>query len=116
MISKRDPAMQLRQVKDNKGVTPLSLTVQEEKIAMISTLGKAGTDLNVLSDGKTALRRAAAAGQEDIVTALLEAGADPNVKNADEMSPLRAATGGGAFSMHGFGLPCPSFVRHISCK
>jgi ankyrin repeat protein len=62
----------------------------------MQALMKAGADVNALEKGKTQLRLAAAAGKQELVLALLEAGADPNVNNTDEMTPLRSATGGGA--------------------
>ena len=77
------------------GVTPLSLSIREEKQEMIEVLTSAGADVNVLEKGKTQLRLAAAGGKLELVTALLEAGADPNVNNTDEQTPLRSAAGGG---------------------
>eukprot|EP01050_Picozoa_sp_SAG11_P029818 SAG11_NODE_8548_length_1002_cov_1.289037_2_plen_83_part_00 len=62
---------------------------------MISALVNAGADVNGLHDGKTQLRIAAAAGQMEVVAALLHAQADSNAKNDDEQTPLAAAAGAG---------------------
>ena len=80
-------------------MTPLSLAIQEEKIGMIPDLVAAGADVDGLEKGRTQLRNAASGGLKEVVDALLLAGADPNVNNTDEMTPLRAAAGGGGCTM-----------------
>lgn len=51
-------------------------------------------------DGNTALHYAATRGRTDMVVALVDAGADPNLPNADDLIPAEVAAKAGFVDLH----------------
>jgi hypothetical protein len=76
-----------------KGLTPLMLAMDKEKPALALTLIRAGANANTHDANYVyPLHKAAAAGEMDVVKALVAAGADVNVRTRDtEDTPLHLA-------------------------
>ncbi|XP_014677172.1 PREDICTED: putative ankyrin repeat protein RF_0381 [Priapulus caudatus] len=85
-------------VTDTKsGATPLMMAVSKGEEAMVQMLLSHGTDANAADwQAHTSLHHAACVGRLDIVRLLLEAGADPNVDDAESgVTPLMWAVSKG---------------------
>jgi hypothetical protein len=68
------------------------LAAVEHDLELVRELIRRGADLNVASDhGYTPLMRAAGKGREDVVTLLLEEGADPFAKDVNGMTAYQLA-------------------------
>jgi len=80
--------------KDETGTTPLLLAAQSGSSKVLKFLLSLGTeiDLNARAmDGSTALHLAVRHSKRGVLRAMLKAGADPNLLNAQGQSPLEAA-------------------------
>lgn len=70
--------------------TPLVHAVWADDMPMLKTLLASGVDVNVVDDGvgRTALGEAVATGKLEFVQALIQAGADPNIRGREERTPF----------------------------
>ena len=82
------------QIADKKGVTPLMLAAQEGHTDIIQVLLNSSTatiDMQLHATGQSALYFAAINGYSDAVTALLDAGADCDIKDKWGNTPIEVA-------------------------
>lgn len=85
----------LMNVKNNKGKTPLLLSLSEHKIVKL-LLARNDVDIHLVDiKGNSPLIIAAGEGNYDTVVALVEKGANVNAVNANKYSPLIMAIGKG---------------------
>ena len=82
---------------DFDGRTPLMWAVWNRHLSTVQLLLESGADLNIhaIDDGSAALHVAADTGHDGIMVTLLLAGADPNVLDSDDATPLMRAAGQG---------------------
>jgi uncharacterized protein len=89
------------------GWTPLMYAARQGAHAAVTALVEANADLDATDpDGATALALAAINGHADIVSLLLDKGANPNVADRTGMTPLYAAVDLHTMQL-GFGRPDP---------
>lgn len=92
-------------------VSPLHLASQQGRIAVTETLIAHNSMINLKDfDGDTALHDAAFCGEHEIVSVLLHAGAEPEVRNGDGYTPLHLAAVKGCFATFSTLFP---FVTNI---
>ena len=78
-------------VVNNEGNTALTLAADRELVALIPALVKGGADVNARGRDGTALGAAAEKGKTEVVKALLDAKADPNLGDRNNQTPLMKA-------------------------
>lgn len=76
---------------NENGDTPLIVAIQENTVKMASFLISNGADINVINKYGNSALLIAIDNTSDIISLLLEAGADPNQPNPDGITPIRRA-------------------------
>ena len=73
--------------------TPLIVAAQKSQLSAVRRLLRLKPNVNARTSrtGETALHKAAFEGNPEVVTALLDAGADPAVTDNDDETPLQYA-------------------------
>ncbi|XP_071735465.1 uncharacterized protein [Rutidosis leptorrhynchoides] len=100
-------------IETDDGITPLLSTVAAGSLPCLELLIQEGAKVNIIAGGATPLHIAADIGNTELITCLLNAGADPNMTDEDGLKPVQVAAARGNRGAVELLLPLSSHVETV---